>query len=435
MSTQSFAPAGGLRRDLLVPCVIGGFHFVSLTWSRPIFALLAGQLGASEMMLGALTSVFYLLPLFIAIPAGMLTDRWGPRKIAAAGSVCLVIGNAFYALATNFVVLAAARVLCGLAQIVVLLAVQARVAALGQSGQQDRNFGALFFFAGLGQLAGPLLAGFTSTGYGLRFSFGLSAVLAVIPLAMTAWLPNNGTGTPGSRSKTAGAGPGRAVAQPAARMDLAAVGRLLRIPGVRLGVSASLILLLSEGARESLFPWFAERSLGFDEATIGALLSISALFSIAVQPFAGVLANTFGRTRVLSLAMLCGATGMLVIPMARTFWPMAAAMALGGLCMGANQPPSMACVAEAAPKELRGMAMSLRLAGNRVGLLLSPIWGGWLVAARGLPSYFYAAAVMLGAGSVFIGTIAGAGDAPARRRPPPLSQDVPTAAPNGTGGA
>ncbi|MDP2873247.1 MAG: MFS transporter [Bacillota bacterium] len=399
------------RHDLLVPSLIGGFHFVSLNWSRPIFALLAGQLGANEMMLGALTSVFYLLPLIIALPAGMLTDRWGARRLAAAGSASLVLGNVLYAVATNFLALAAARVLCGLAQIVVLVAVQARVANLGKAGEQDRNFGTLFFFAGVGQLAGPLLAGFTSTAYGIRLSFAVGAVLALIPLAMSAWLPD----APGlarkvvAMSADSARGAGAAARSTTPRMSVATVGRLLWIPGVRLGVGASLILLLADGARESLFPWFAARSIGFDEATIGVLLSISALFSIAVQPFAGALAKALGRTRVLSLAMFCGAAGMIAVPFARTFWPMAGAMALAGLCMGANQPPSMACVADSAPPELRGMAMSLRLAGNRVGLLLSPIWGGWLVAARGLSSYFFAAAVILGAGSAFVGTLAGGG--------------------------
>jgi MFS family permease len=354
-------------------------------------------------MLGALTSVFYLLPLFIAIPAGVLTDRWGARRLAVSGSVCLVAGNALYALATNFTVLAGARVLCGLAQIVVLLAVQARVAQLGRAGQQDRNFGTLFLFAGVGQLAGPLLSGVISTGYGPKTSFAVSAVLALIPLSISMMLPDAPAGRgrkeqPGVAGSEQTQGPGTT----AGPSMFASLGRLARIPGVRLGVGASLILLLSEGARESLFPLFAERSLGFDEAAIGALLSISALFSIAVQPFAGPLAQAIGRTRVLSAAMLCGTASMVAIPLASGFWPMAVAMALAGLCVGANQPPSMACVADSSPPELRGVAMSLRLAGNRVGLLLSPIWGGWLAAAYGLPAYFYAAGAMLGAGSALM---------------------------------
>ena len=43
----------------------------------------------------------------------------------------------------------------------------------------------------------------------------------------------------------------------------------------------------------------------------------------------------------------------------------------------------------AAPKEMRGMAMALRLTGNRVGLLLSPVLASGVVSAWGLPAYFY----------------------------------------------
>jgi MFS family permease len=146
--------------------------------------------------------------------------------------------------------------------------------------------------------------------------------------------------------------------------------------------------------------------MGFDEAAIGLLLSTHALFSIVVQPFAGALAAKFGRIRVLSWAMTCGFVGHLAVPLVRGFLPMAAAVAVAGVAMGANQPPSMACVAEAAPRELRGLAMAVRLAGNRVGLLLSPIIAGGVVMAWGLPAYFYVSAGMLMGGGAFMATLA-----------------------------
>jgi MFS family permease len=93
----------------------------------------------------------------------------------------------------------------------------------------------------------------------------------------------------------------------------------------------------------------------------------------------------------------------------RGYLPMAVAMAFAGLAMGMNQPPSMACVADAAPKDLRGVAMALRLTGNRVGLILSPMLAGLVVTAWGLPAYFYTAAGLLLAGSVLMSRIGGPG--------------------------
>ncbi|MCG8403317.1 MAG: MFS transporter [Firmicutes bacterium] len=164
-------------------------------------------------------------------------------------------------------------------------------------------------------------------------------------------------------------------------------------------------MLTAQGARESFYPLFA-LSIGFDEVAIGVLMSVHALSSIVVQPFAGSLAATWGRPRMLSLAMLCGFLGSMAVPLMRSFVPLAAATALAGVALGANQPSSMACVAEAAPKELRGVAMALRLTGNRLALLLSPIIAGGLATVWGLPAYFYGAAGMLIGGSALMAGVA-----------------------------
>ncbi len=399
---------------LLLASVITGLHFVSLTFSRPLFPLLADDMGASDALIGLLTSLSYLLPLVVALPAGMLIDRLGVKALAVFGSLCLLAGNAAYAMADGLALIAAARILNGLAQVVVLVATQAYVAELGRGGQQDRNFATIFFFSGAGQLAGPLVAGYLARGIDIRFAFWVASGVAILPLALSFVIPGMGAVRAAS-GQASGAGEpdpsrhSRAEPDPSrhgrAKIDLAGIGRLLRIPGVQLGVGASLIMLLAEGARESFYPLYAD-SAGYDEVAVGALLSLHALFSILVQPFAGRLAAAWGRTRVLSAAMLCGFIGHIAVPLVRGFGPMAVAIAFAGIAMGANQPPSMASVADAAPKELRGVAMALRLTGNRVGLLLSPIITGWAVALWGLPAYFYASAGMLIGGSALMAGIA-----------------------------
>jgi MFS family permease len=418
---------GPVSRQLLVGSVIQTFHFIALFASRPIFPLLASDLGASEVLIGLLTAVYYVLPLVIAIPAGVLVDRFGPRSMAIGGGISLIAGNALYAVASGFPALAAARVLCGVSQITVLLASQSYVAQLGRGAAQDRNFGTMFFFTGAGQLGGPLLGGFLAGAHGMRFALWAAAAVALIPLLLAFGLPGrrrwaealvaNGYLAP----RPAGAGGGADVkADDGARVGavgdgagtsrrpglFAQIGQLLRIPGLRLGVTASTILLLAEAARESFYPLYAQ-SVGMDEVAIGVLLSVNALFVVLIQPFAGALASALGRPKVLALAMLFGVAGNVAVPFTRAFWPMAASVALAGLALGTNQPPSMACVADATPPELRGLAMSLRLAGNRVGMLLSPVIAGWLVTMWGLGAYFYGAAGLLACGSALMLSLSG----------------------------
>jgi len=400
---QHKTPVSGM---LFIGSLITAVHFAALYASRPIFPLLATEMGASEAMIGLLTAVFYALPLIVAIPAGLLVDRFGPRNLAVGGGLCLVLGNALYAVSADFQTLAAARVLCGLAQITVLVAAQSFVAQLGRGGQQDRNFGTMFFFAGAGQFCGPLLGGLLASTRGMRSAFWISSVIALVPLALACYLPGRAQWIASVEENGA-----KARVRPARTREVrwpnslhrvaAEVGGLLRMPGVRLGVSASAILLLAEGARESFYPLYA-KSIGMGEITIGLLLSIHALFSILIQPFAGLLAGALGRPRVLATAMFLGFVGHATVPLTTTFWPMAGGVALAGLALGTNQPPSMACVADATPPDLRGLAMSIRLAGNRAALLSSPVLAGYMVTFWGLGAYFYASAGMLACGSALM---------------------------------
>jgi len=405
---------------LLLASTITGLHFLSLTFSRPLFPLLASSMGASDALIGLLTALAYLLPLVVALPAGMLIDRLGVKALAIFGSVCLVLGNAAYVLAQGFALLACARIFNGLAQVIVLVAVQSYVAELGRGSQQDRNFATIFFFTGVGQLTGPLVAGLLAREISMRFAFGVATVVALLPLALAVVIPDVSevlAGAAGRVGATRAVSPG--VAEPAHRpsqprgLDLAGIGRLLRLPGVRIGIGASLIMLLADGARESYYPLYAQ-SIGLDEVAVGALLSLHALFSIMMQPFAGALASRWGRTRVLALAMFLGVIGLGAVPLVRGFVPMAVIVAFAGLSFGTNQPPSMACVADAAPKEMRGMAMALRLTGNRVGLLLSPVLASGVVSAWGLPAYFYAGAGVLLGGCFLMLRVARDGDPAAR---------------------
>lgn len=396
---------GGPRRsELLLSSTLAALLFVSLTFSRPIFPLLATELGATKALIGVLTSLSHALPLLIAVPSGALLARTGIRKLAVAGSVCLVLGNAAYAGAGGLGLLAAARVLVGLAHVVVLVAVQTHIAELGRGGQGDRNFAVFFFCAGGGQLAGPLAAGLLASAHGIRATFWIAALIGLLPLALSFRLPGASAAAPAA----AGIGANSGASPNPSPLSLAAVIRLLGLPGVRLGITASLVMLLAEGPRESYFPMWTQ-ALGYDEAATGLFLSLGALFSILVQPFAGSLAARYGRARVLVAAMACGVLGNLMVPLVRSPLALGAGVALAGLGFGANQPPSMACVADSAPPEARGLAMALRLAGNRVGLLIGPLVAGMAVTAWGLAAYFLVSAGMLVAGGAYVAAVAGRG--------------------------
>jgi predicted MFS family arabinose efflux permease len=79
----------------------------------PVLGQIVSSLKISHAQAGALMSAFALPGLFISIPGGLLTDRYGPKRvsltalfIAAAGSLLVGLGN-------SYALLAAGRVITG----------------------------------------------------------------------------------------------------------------------------------------------------------------------------------------------------------------------------------------------------------------------------------------------------------------------------------
>ena len=75
-------------------------------------------------------------------------------------------------------------------------------------------------------------------------------------------------------------------------------------------------------------------------------------------------------------------------------------MALIGLGLGIGQPMTMAWVANRSPRAERGIALGVRLTGNRSALVLVPILVGAVAGATGVGLVFWLIAVLLGAGAV-----------------------------------
>jgi MFS family permease len=117
----------------------------------------------------------------------------------------------------------------------------------------------------------------------------------------------------------------------------------------------------------------------------------------------GIVVRRFGRRIVMvgSIALAAGALAATAIPAPPVV--LIAVAAAYGVFVGVCQPVTMAWLSELAPVGQRGMTMSLRLAGNRLGQAVIPITVGALAVAAGSGGVLVAVAV-----SLLVATWAGA---------------------------
>ncbi|MEU2615500.1 MFS transporter [Micromonospora sp. NPDC007271] len=336
---------------------------------RPASAYRALELDVPGAWLGVLGASFAVVPLVLAVPSGHAVDRFGERRVALAGSALLAAaGLGFVLLAGSVAGLVVASMLLGTAHLCAVVAQQALVANRTPAHRYDAAFGYYTFAASLGQALGPgliVVFGGDRSIPDTRAIFLGAAALAVPLLVAAALLRPSGHHQ-----------------QPAAGPAAGGMRELLRQPGLVRALTVSCVVLAAVDITLVYLPALgAER--GIAAGSIGVLLGVRAVASMASRLLLGRLVAAIGRRALLigTVALSAAGLGLLLPPL--PFWVMAVVVTVAGLGLGAGQPLTMSFLAEVAPPGLRGRAMSLRLTGNRLGQVLIPSAAGALAAGAG----------------------------------------------------
>ncbi len=157
------------RRWLGWGLLVGSFFLVSL--HRTSTAVLSEQLMQSfdttATSLGLLHSSFFYLYAAFQVPAGLLTDRYGARAIAAAGTVLMSLGALAFGLATTYALAFFGRLCIGLGASVLFVAVLRFCANWFRPDEFGTMTGVTFSVGILGGLAAttPLAIAVTTVGW------------------------------------------------------------------------------------------------------------------------------------------------------------------------------------------------------------------------------------------------------------------------------
>ncbi|OOF97675.1 hypothetical protein ASPCADRAFT_504806 [Aspergillus carbonarius ITEM 5010] len=126
--------------------------------------------------------------------------------------------------------------------------------------------------------------------------------------------------------------------------------------------------------------------------------SCTSLFALIASPLAGILADKFGRRRVILVADVLFTLGALIQAVTSSVWGMIAGRSIVGLAVGGASLVTPLYISELAPSHVRGRLvtiLSLFITGGQVvayivGWLFSSISGGWryIVGFGMLPAIF-----------------------------------------------
>jgi MFS family permease len=358
---------------------------------RPAATYRALELDVPAFALGILAASYAVFPLLLAVPTGGLVDRLGERRLMGIGSAVVLACSAFLLFwGSSITALIIGTALLGAGQLACVVGQQAVVANNAASSRMDSAFGYLTFAASLGQALGPLaisVVGGASVRPDTRVIFLLAVCMSLV-LFIDTFLVS---------AKVSG---GKKAAGPEGGTGGGAIS-LLKTPGVARALATSATVLAVVDLTMVYLPALGT-DRGLTAATVGAMLTVRAVFSMISRLLLGRVSRKIGRMRllVLSLALSTAALAAAAVPMPA--WLLFVVMAVLGLGLGIGQPLTMSWLSSQAPAGQRGRALALRLAGNRVGQVVLPSAIGVVAAGLGAAGVFLASAVVVGGTMVLL---------------------------------
>ncbi|KQQ89755.1 MFS transporter [Arthrobacter sp. Leaf137] len=358
---------------------------------RPAATYRALELDVPGFALGLLAASYAVFPLLLAVPTGGLVDRLGERRLMAIGSGVVLACSAFLLFwGSSITTLVIGTAFLGAGQLACVVGQQAVVANNAAASRMDSAFGYLTFAASLGQALGPLaisLVGGNSVQPDTQMIFLLAVCMSAVLFGTTFVVSAE---VSGGRKKAGdeSAAKGSAVS-------------LLKTPGVARALATSATVLAVVDLTMVYLPALGT-DRGLTAATVGAMLTVRAVFSMVSRLLLGRVSRKIGRMRLLvtSLALSTAALAAAAIPMPA--WLLFVVMAVLGLGLGIGQPLTMSWLSAQAPAGQRGRALALRLAGNRVGQVILPSAIGVVAAGLGAAGVFLASAVVVGGTMVLL---------------------------------
>lgn len=419
---QGLPPGVGVLASVAF-CVALGFGVVA-----PALPVFARSFQVSATAASAVISVFALVRLAAASPAGWLVNRAGERSVLATGLAIVAVSSALAGLSVSYTQLLVLRGFGGLGSSMFTVS---SMSLLLRSVDASRRARAASVFNGgfvLGSVVGPAIGGLMST-VSMRMPFFVYAGTLMLGLAVVLIALPRSVARSGAEERTADATSAVvAVAHtgthPVAITDESASdgrGALLRTALTSRPYLAALAVNFANGftafgLRSALVPLFVVEALRASAALTGYGLLAAAAFQAAFLLPAGRVADEGSRRIALVSGAAVAAAGMSLLAVSSGPTIFLLSMAVLGVGSAFLGSAPAAIVGDVAGGRRAGPLVAAFGMTSDLGAIIGPVAAGAIVDASGsYAAAFWVGAAVLGASLLLAAAMPAR--APARARP------------------
>ncbi len=373
--------------------VVAVSYSLTLAMLNVLVPLYALHLGFDLKTMGAIVSSQAVFQLGLRLFGGMLSDRFGERKVLLLSFSSVLVGAVIFIFASTVAGLVWAQVFSGFSRSVYWNAAQ----SYGSRVSEEHAGGILARFLAYGssgQILGAVIAGAVVETMGYPAAFGVCAGFSTAALMTSLTMP----GIPRK-------GASRNVMQ-----ILKPLPRLLTSKLMWLGIIVAFVGSAQSALLGSTYPAFFKRELGFNAKQFGIYRAVYSSGLVIIGFVFSRIMTRYGQKAVFALCML--GMGLLTLAMPTTGYlvlspggTMPAVTLLGalmltlGVAFGISRILYPLMAAQNSSPLQRGMAMSVVGLGWASAQLVIPALFGYVADGWGLANSFYFA----GAGMVLMG--------------------------------
>jgi len=365
---------------IVLTCALTHAGFGGAKVALPLHAL---ELGVDPFSVGVIMALWALCPMLIALYVGRLVDRVGPRRPMLGGAIGVVVALLVPVFFSGIVPLYVLSLAVGTAFQFFFVPTQGITGALGRPEDRARNYSLLAIGFSIASFLGPLIAGFSIDYLGYRSAY---LVLAACPAlaALLLWfkggvLPQAAVGRDGQQKKSSSL-------------------ELLRNPNLRNAIVASGLISVAWDLYLFFFPIYGH-SIDLSASAIGMIISMFAAAVFVIRVALPRLARIWSEFEILLYAIGFSGAALLLFPLFRDPYLLAAASFVLGLGCGVGQPMSMSLIYSLSPAGRASEGAGLRVMFNHFTHLVVPLAFGGIGTAFGFVPVFVSCSALLLGGS------------------------------------
>jgi MFS transporter, DHA1 family, multidrug resistance protein len=384
-------------RNRLTPflrlCITGGLAVFSSTMAKnPALPLFIRSMGVPISTVGFIAAASTVVGIIVSLPAGILSDIIGRRRVIIAAAVVFATAPFLYLLIFSPWQLVLVRVYHGLATAILGPVALAAVADTFKTGRGER-MGWYSSATMAGRFLAPFVGGILIFGDDFRWVYladgfaGVLALLAAIRLPPAAEAP--------------------ASVREAFKQQRGKYGQevsfIVRHPGILATSGVEAAQYFAFGAIETFLPIYLSEKLGYAAWKIGLLFTAQILTAAVTKPVMGRLSDRYGRVPMIIAGLTSGGISTGVMLFSSNYLVIMALIAIFGLGLATVTASTSALVADLSRVQGRGGAMGVLSSIMDIGHSAGPMATGALIGAYSYVTGFVIVGVFLIIASVVFG--------------------------------